>query len=114
MFDDKKFKELIKIREDTPDEWDYGCQKVNNEMVNLISNNITDSINYVLEQCTASEFSWLSEIFEEIVEKTLSQEFINALYITAKKYPIETKKYHIDDAIVSTQERLNFLIDEDK
>ena len=46
-------------------------------------------------ECTADEFSWLSEIFREIVEICPSQEFVDELYKLAEKYPEETEKYNV-------------------
>lgn len=114
MFNVVKFKELIKERIkvsiETQDEWDYGINKIWNKLTDLICENIDDSIEYILNDCSEDEFSWLSEIFEQIVEKTLSQKFIDATRIVAKKYPLEDKKYNISSEIDWAQGRLDYLL----
>ncbi len=71
-------------------------------MILLFSDDIEKTNLFIKTDCTADEFVWLSEIFEEIAEKTKSKEFINCLYETLKKFPDETEQYNIisfiDDA----------------
>ena len=71
-------------------------------MTDVFSADIDKTIAF-LNGCTADEFSWLSEIFDSIAEKTHSKEFVLALYKTADKYPEETKKYNILDFIKSAE-----------
>ena len=46
----------------------------------------------------------MSEIFDEIAERTKSREFIEALRRTAQKYPKAAKDYNIDYFIDSAEE----------
>lgn len=114
MFNVKYFKELIaeriKLSIKTQDEWDYAIDLVNNKMIDLICSNIDAAIDYILNDCTGDEFAWLSEFFDEVIEKTLSQKYIDALRVVTKKYPIETKKYNIISFIDDAQYRLNYLL----
>ncbi len=114
MFDVIKFKELIKelknICRDTQGEWDYGINLVNTKLVNLIDEDINGAIDYIKTDCTGDEFIWLSEFFEEVIEKTLSQDYIDTLRIIAKKYPEEDKKYKISAEIDYVQSRLDYLL----
>jgi hypothetical protein len=108
MFNVKKFKELIQMRE--ADEYDIAADSIQNELIQCVCESIEDSIQYILNDCTASEFSWLSEIFVEIIIKTLSQNFINSLRITAEKFPEETKEYNILYFIDLAQKKLDQLL----
>ena len=108
MFNVKKFKELIEMRE--ADEYDIAADSIQNELIQCVCESIEDSIQYILNDCTASEFSWLSEIFVEIIIKTLSQNFINSLRITAEKFPEETKEYNILYFIDLAQKKLDQLL----
>ena len=65
------------------------------KMIALFTKDINETIKFVLEDCTEDQFSWLSEIFDQIVQKTKSKEFIEALRKTALKYPEETEDYNI-------------------
>lgn len=46
--------------------------------VDILSADIEKSIDFFLHDCTDEEFYWLSEAFEEIADKTQSQELISA------------------------------------
>lgn len=93
----KRYRELLEIRKscvyimwDEPF-WD--------DIFDLICNHMDYTIRFLKEECTEDEFSFLSEIFDEIVEKTNSKEFIDTLYELTKKYPEETEKYRIVELI---------------
>ncbi len=103
-----EFKAAIKYRiyvqEISDGEWDEGLQKAWNLLIDAVCKDIDESIEYIKNECTADEFSYLSEVMEEIAEKTQSQEFIDALYETAKKYPEETERYNILPFIQDAEE----------
>ena len=42
---------------------------------------------------------WMSEVFDEIVEKTNSREFIEVLKETVQKFPSENKEFYLDSSI---------------
>lgn len=97
-----EFHEIIKKRASIEEEWYTEIEKCWEEMVNIFSTNISNTILF-LDVCTADEFSWLSEIFEDIAKKTHSKDFIAALRKTSDKYPEETQQYNIIDFIDSAE-----------
>lgn len=84
------------------DEWDYSIQLCWAQLTELFTINIQDTIDFLDNTCTADEFGWISDVFDYVAEETQSQEFVDALYRTAKKYPEETEEnnimFFIDDA----------------
>ena len=60
-----------------------------------MTEDINESIAFLDNDCTADQFSWLSEVFDEIAETSQSQAFIEALKRTAAKYPDETEQYNL-------------------
>lgn len=96
------FSEIIKKRAKINDESYSEVERCWEEMTDLFSADINKTILF-LDVCTADEFSWLSEIFDKIAEKTHSRDFISALRKTANKYPEETKQYNIVDFIDSAE-----------
>ncbi len=98
----EKFREIIRKRADIDDESYVEVEKCWEEMVDIFSSNINETILFI-NKCTEDEFSWLSEIFDRIAEKTHSKEFIITLYKVAEKYPEETEKYNIVDFIKSAE-----------
>ena len=43
----------------------------------ILSENIDDTIYFFRNDCSDEEFYWLSEVFDDIAEKTLSEELLN-------------------------------------
>ena len=81
----------ITKRATTDDEWDYGVKQCWEEEIEILSRNIDDTIAFLENDCTADEFSWLSEVFDDVAEKTQSRAFVDCLYKVAKKFPDECK-----------------------
>ncbi len=71
--DVQKLKDVILERENTNDEYDYGIEQCHKKMLDIISQDTDGAITFLRNECTASEFSWLSEIFDEIAETTNSR-----------------------------------------
>ena len=101
-----EFREIIQKRATIEDEWYTEVEKCWEEMTDIFSADITKTIQF-LNVCSADEFSWLSEVFENIAKKTHSYDFIIALRKTADKYPKETKLYSIIDFIDSAESMIS-------
>ena len=74
----EKFKELIDVRIHKSEE-DYYYVTLWEKEVTTFSENIAEGIDFIKTECTDEEFYWLSEVFEEIAERTQSKEFIQIL-----------------------------------
>lgn len=99
----EEIRDAIRNRASTDDEWSYGVEQCWNKEIDILSRDINATIDFLEHDCTAEEFSWLSEIFDDIAKNTHSKDFISALRRTAEKYPEETMKYHIHDFIDSAE-----------
>ena len=71
--------------------------------IELFTRNIQETIDFVKNDCTANEFSWMSEVWDEIVQKTKSKEFVAVLREAAKKFPEECAKFNIQGSIESAE-----------
>ena len=89
----------ISKRASTDDEWDFGVKQCWDEEIAILSRNIEDTIAFLENDCTADEFSWLSEV--------QSRAFVDCLYKVAKKFPDECKEYHIDRVLEFSEGALN-------
>lgn len=81
---------------------DYKMSQLWKEMLNLIigdDDTFNDFINYMYQEMTENEYSYLSEISDEISQEKPSYKFIDAYKFLANKYPEETKKFGILDFI---------------
>ena len=107
MINIQKFKAIIHEREQTDDEWAEGVQKCQEELVSVLCEDFDSTLQYLRSECTADEFSWISEVFDEIAIRTQSREFIAVLRILAEKYPEETEEYNIIPFIDSAECQLD-------
>lgn len=90
------------------DAWDYGVEQNHKKLISLIMEDIDKSIEFLDNDCTAEQFSWLSEVFDEIAEITRSRTFIEAIKRLAVKYPEETETYNIMSFIESAEGTLEY------
>ncbi len=86
---------------------DWQAEQWWNHVSDFASNHIAETIEFVKNECSADEFSTLSEIFDDIAQKTNSKEFIDALKETAKKFPEECTKYNIQGSIDDAESYLS-------
>ncbi|WP_296156736.1 hypothetical protein [uncultured Gardnerella sp.] len=104
--DVQKFKEVIKKRDETHDEYDYGLEMCCKEEVEILSEDIPSTIAYLKNECTADEFSWISEIIEDLAEKTRNRELVECYKSLMAKFPEEAKRYHVDFCIECAEDVL--------
>ena len=100
----KEYEQLIVARERLEGDIDYDKNPVIIEMVELLSKDMESTVSFLNDECSESQFVWMSEIFDEVAERTKSKDFISALRKTAKKYPRATAEYNIDYFIESAEE----------
>jgi len=105
----EKIREAIKKRAMVDDEWDYGVQQSWKSVLSIISENFDGIIDFIENDCTADEFSWLSEIFNDIINIFPSERIIEALRKVAEKYPEEVEKYNLIYCIDEAEEHLSFI-----
>ncbi len=56
---------------------DFATEKCWEEMTEMLSEDITDTISFFESECTIEEFYWLSSIFEDIIAETQSKTLIS-------------------------------------
>lgn len=105
----EKIRQALKKRMFIEDEWDYGVQQSWKEVLSIISGNFDEFINYIENDCTASEFSLLSEVYNEIIDIYPTTKIIDALRKTVEKYPQEAIKYNLIYCIDEAEGHLNFI-----
>lgn len=95
----EKFREVIKQREVIDDEWDYGIEQCWKQEIALLSEDIYSTIEFLKDSCTAEEYSWISEVLEEVVEMVPSKELVQCYKELMTKFPEEYSKYNIAGVI---------------
>ena len=108
-----EYVKIINLREEEdrkhlselPDYWEKS-PAINAE-IELFSRNLQETIDFLDNDCTADQLSWMSEVFEDISAKLQSWDFIDALGRCADKYPEECKIYNIKECIEYAIGQLN-------
>ena len=105
MINDELQKLLQKRDQIHPEDY-YHIEKCCNEEIELLSKDITATIDFLDHECTGDQFVWISEIFDELVEKSQSRALIECFYRNAKRFPKETSEYYLMRAIKIAEEFL--------
>ena len=98
-----KFREIIKQREETDDEWDYGVKQCWKQEVEILTEDILSTIEFLKNDCTAEEYSWISEVLDDVVELVPNQELVQCYKDLMTKFPEECAKYNIAGSIESAE-----------
>lgn len=101
-----EFDKLIKEREAIEYIADWEHEPVIQKMVKLFTSDMQETIKFLDHDCTEEQFSWLSEIFDDITKVAQSKEFIAALRRVAKKFPNAVNKYNLIYFIDAAEELL--------
>ena len=106
--DVNKFREIIKQRENTDNEWDYGIEQCWKQEIEILSEDIPSTIEFLKNECTAEEFSWISEVFTDIVEKHPCKELVDCYKSLMAKYPEESTQYYIESVVEDAEKILRW------
>lgn len=87
MFDKATFKRLIQERIENDGFIVAGDDTAWKNLTNFLSEDINASIEFLENEATPDEISWVSEVFDDIAAKTHSREFIAALHRIYDKMP---------------------------
>ncbi|MCD7774362.1 MAG: hypothetical protein LUH40_02110 [Clostridiales bacterium] len=71
--------ERIRNCDELQDNWNYGIEQCWKRLIDVLSENISETIDFILNSCSDEELFWISEVFEDIAEQTQSKEFTEAL-----------------------------------
>lgn len=107
----EKFREIIKernrISEECYDEWTFGIEQCWEQEIEILSRDISATMSFLQNECTADEFSWISEIIDDLAEITQSRELVQMYKSLMVKFPEECKTYNISDSIQFAENALN-------
>lgn len=93
--DTKIIRDIIAKREATSDEWQYGVEQCWEELSSALADDYRAARKFLLEDCTADEASWISEVYEEIIQKTQSGRYIDLLRRSIGRFPEEDRLHHM-------------------
>ena len=67
---------------------------------------ILETINFIENNCSVDDFILLSEIFEDITQKSKSKDFVKCIEETSRKYSAECEEYNVFSLIQNCKEYL--------
>ena len=113
-----KFKEIMRercrIAAECRDEWSFGIEKCWSQEIEILSVDVSATISFLQNECTAEEFSWISEIIDNLAERTRSRELVQAYKNLADKFPEECKGSNILESIQFAENALNEEADDEE
>lgn len=97
------FREIITRREYVEKishgEWADGIEECWKREIKVLSDDVPGTIVFLKTQCTAAEYSWISEIIEELAAMTQNKELVEVYKSLLSKFPEESEMYNIADSI---------------
>ena len=100
------FRKVIQERIDCPDEWDFGVERCWKKEIEILSEDIPSTIEFLKTECTSDEYSWISEVIEELAAKTQSKELVSCYRSLMKKFPEECAIYYIEGSVEGAEAEL--------
>lgn len=94
-----EFRKVIHEREMCHDEWAYGIEQCWKKEIEILSEDIPSTIEFLKTECTADEYSWISEVIDDVVDKVPSKELVQCYKDIMSKFPEECQKYNIKGVI---------------
>lgn len=103
----KKFREIINQREHVEEiscgEWADGIEECQKQLIELLSEDISSTIDFLNNECNAAEYSWISEVLEDIIERNPCDELLQCYKALMSKFPEECETYNIIGCIESAE-----------
>lgn len=103
----KEYAKLIIERKTYQGDIDYDHNPIIKAMIELFTKDVKQTIQFLETECTGEQIIWISEILDEIIEITKSQEILDAYCVAVEKYPELGKKYNIKYFIESAADYLD-------
>lgn len=107
MMDVVKFREVIRERSEMSDEWSFGIEQCWKKEIEILSQDIPSTTEYLKNECIADEYGWISEIIDDLAESTQSKELIEVYKSLMIKYPDEYKKHNVSSSIKFAEDALD-------
>lgn len=103
----EKFREVIArriyVEEISQGEWADGIEECQKKEIELLTEDIPTTIDFLRNECTADEYLWISEVIDDVVNLVPSKEFVQCYKDLMIKFPEECAKYNIAGSIESAE-----------
>jgi len=97
------YKEVVKI---TAGEWEDGCEDALRELVDTLAIDLQSTEEFLQYECSLDDLVWISDGFDELVEKSQSRELIQSFRRLIEEHSPEGDTYHLREALSSAERYL--------
>lgn len=101
--DKKKLNTIINNRAKTDENDTNALERIWHDEIAVLSEDISGTMDYLINECTAEEYSWISEIIDNLIETTKSRELLECYKKLSEKYPTEYAEYNISFCITEAE-----------
>ncbi|MGN1344673.1 MAG: hypothetical protein ACI4U3_08840 [Traorella sp.] len=109
-----EFREIIRhleyVNEISQGNWYDEIEKCWKKEIEILSKDIEGTIEFLKNECTNDEYTWISEIIDDLIEVTQSRELLKCYKDLMLKFPDECKIYNIKGSIECAE---NLLVGDD-
>ena len=102
-----EIKDIVARRIKLHIEDDFGTQKCWDEEIKILSRDMSETINFIKNECSDEIFCWIGEVFEDIAEITQSKEFITAIKNRAEKIIDEESRHSVETDIRYAEHKID-------
>jgi hypothetical protein len=99
----EKFREVIArriyVEEISQGEWADAIEECWKKEIDILSGDIPSTIEFLKNECTADEYTWISEVLDDVIEKKPSKELVECYKSLMKKFPEECAQYNISGVV---------------
>ena len=86
---------------------DYYEESLWKEEIDAICMDIPAGIRFILSDCSDEEFQWLSEVFDDVMEKTRNVDFLNCIRQRVQMVKDDGRKAELLEDIKSAEEYID-------
>lgn len=86
---------------------DYYEESVWKEETDAICMDIPAAIHFILHDCSDEEFQWLSEVFDDVMEKTRSLDFLNCIRQRVQRIKDDGKRAELLEDMKTAEEYID-------
>lgn len=95
--DSATIRSIIDRREKTNIEWSDGIERCWKDLTDALTQDFETTKKFLLEECDEDEYLLVSEVYDDVVSKTQSQDYVDLLRKSMKRFPNLAKEYHLEE-----------------
>lgn len=96
MTSTEKIRAIIEKRAATNDEWQAGVEECWAELTDALTQDFETTKRFLMEECDAEEYLLVSEVYDDIVFKTQSLDYVDLLRESMRRFPDLAKEYNLE------------------